>query len=90
MFRASREHLGNMLKERFFQNIIDEKVVFMLQVYDLTITNVVTKQCFQNIRNVFTNFCFKNILRISPEECKVMKMLLWNQKVQRTVLWVIL
>ena len=40
MFRASREHLGNMLKENFFQNIIDEKVVFMLQVYDLTITNV--------------------------------------------------
>ena len=40
MFRASREHLGNMLKEKFFQKIIDEKVAFMIKVYDLTITNV--------------------------------------------------
>ena len=66
MFRASREHLGNMLKERFFQNIIDEKVVFMLQVYDLTITNVVTKQCFQNIRKPFHKFLFQKYFKDIP------------------------
>ena len=35
-----REHLGNMLKKIFFQKILDEKVVFVLKVYDLRITNV--------------------------------------------------
>ena len=40
MFLASREHLGNMLKKIFFQKILDEKVVFVLKVYDLRITNV--------------------------------------------------
>ena len=34
IFRTSREHLGKVLKEKFFKN-----VVFVLKVYNLIITN---------------------------------------------------
>ena len=40
MFGTSREHLGNILKEKIFLKVLDEKVVFVLKVYDLIITNV--------------------------------------------------
>ena len=40
MFRTSREHLGNILKEKIFLKVLDGKVVFVLIVYDLLITNV--------------------------------------------------
>ena len=40
MFRTSREHLGNILKENIFLKVLDGKVVFVLIVYDLLITNV--------------------------------------------------
>ena len=40
MLRASREHLGNILKENIFKKILDRKIVFVLKVYDLTTTNV--------------------------------------------------
>ena len=79
MFRTSREHLGNILKENIFKKIFDGKVVFVLKMYDLTITNVdllvnssnhranVSRICEEHS----TNFCFKSIPRISPEYCKV-------------------
>ena len=40
MLGTSREHLGNILKEKIFLKVLDGKVVFMLEVYDLVITNV--------------------------------------------------
>ena len=40
MFKTSREHLGNILKENIFLKVLDEKVIFVLKVYDLIITNV--------------------------------------------------
>ena len=39
MFGASREHLGNILKEKIFWKVLDEKVAFVLKVYNLIITN---------------------------------------------------
>ena len=40
MFGTSREHLGNILKEKIFLKVLDGKVVFVLKVYDLIMTNV--------------------------------------------------
>ena len=40
MFGTSREHLGNILKEKNFLKVFNEKVVFVLKVYDFIITNV--------------------------------------------------
>ena len=40
IFETSREHLGNILKEKIFLKVLDGKVVFVLKVYDLIITNV--------------------------------------------------
>ena len=40
MFRTSREHLGNILKEKIYENVLDGKVVFVLKVYDLMILTV--------------------------------------------------
>ena len=40
IFGASREHLGDILKEKIFLKVLDAKVVFTLKVYDLIITNV--------------------------------------------------
>ena len=39
MFGTPRQHLGNILKEKIFSKFLDGKVVFMLNVYDLIITN---------------------------------------------------
>ena len=39
MFGASREHFGNILKEKIFWKVLDEKVAFVLKVYNLIITN---------------------------------------------------
>ena len=63
MFRASREHLGNMLKEIFLKKILDEKVVFMLKVYDLTITNVDLLGSSSNHKTIFSEYS-KNISQI--------------------------
>ena len=63
MFRASREHLGSMLKEIFFKKILDEKVVFMLKVYDLTITNVDLLGSSGNQKTIFPEYS-KNIPQI--------------------------
>ena len=40
MFGTSRELLGNILKERIFLKVLHGKVVFVLKVHDLIITNV--------------------------------------------------
>ena len=40
MFGTSREHIGNLLKEKLFLKVLVGKVVFMLKVYDLIIKNV--------------------------------------------------
>ena len=40
MFGTFREHLGNIKKEKIFLKVLDEKVVFVLKVHDLIITNV--------------------------------------------------
>ena len=40
IFRTSREHLGNTLKEKLSSKVLDGKVAFALKVYDLIITNV--------------------------------------------------
>ena len=40
IFRASREHLENILKEKILLKIFDGKVVYVLNVYNLTRTNV--------------------------------------------------
>ena len=39
IFGTSREHLGNILKEKIFSKLLDGKVVFVLKVYDLIVTN---------------------------------------------------
>ena len=40
MLGTTREHLGNILKEKIFLKVLDGKIVFVLKVYDLRITNV--------------------------------------------------
>ena len=60
MFRTSREHLGNILKEK---TIFDGKVVFMLKVFDLTITNVDLLANSSNHKAMFPEYS-KNIPRI--------------------------
>ena len=40
MFGISKEHLGNILKEKIFKKVFDGKVVFVLKVCDLIITNI--------------------------------------------------
>ena len=86
MFRASRKHLGNILKENIFKKILNGKVNFMLKVYDLLICwqiPVITKQCFQNIfEEHSTNLCFQNIPKISPEYCKVTEIFLWSHEIK--------
>ena len=40
IFRASREHIGNILKENILLKILDGKVVYVLIVFNLTIVTV--------------------------------------------------
>ena len=39
-FLTSREHLANILTENIFLKALDRKVVFLLKVFNLIITNV--------------------------------------------------
>ena len=64
MFRASREHLGNILKENIFKKSSMEKLLFVLKVYDLTITNVDLLANSSNYKVMFPEYS-KNIPRIS-------------------------
>ena len=64
MFRASREHLGN-IKQTTFYKILDGKVVFLDgKEYHLTITNVNLLANSSNHKGMFPEYS-KNILRIS-------------------------
>ena len=40
MFGTFGKHLGNILKYKIFQKILNGKAIFVLKVYDLMITNV--------------------------------------------------
>ena len=64
MFQASREHLGNMLRQNIFQKILGGKVLFVLKVYDLTIKNVDLLANSSNHKAMFPEY-LKNIPRIS-------------------------
>ena len=63
MFRASREHLGNILEGNIFLKILNVKVVFVLKVYDLTIANVNHLVNSSNHKAMFPGY-LKNIPRI--------------------------
>ena len=75
MFWASREHLGNILKKNIFLKIIDENVVFVLQVYDLLITNVDLWENSSNHKAMFPEYS-KNIPPISVS--KIFQGYPWN------------
>ena len=64
MFRTSREHAGNILKRNIFKKIIDGKVVFVLKMYDLTITNVDLLANSNNHKGMFPEY-LKNISQVS-------------------------
>ena len=64
MFRTAKEHLGNILKENIFKKIYNGKVVFVLKMYDLTITNVDLLVNSSNHRAIFPEYA-KNIPPIS-------------------------
>ena len=64
MFRTSREHVGNILKRNIFKKIIDGKVVFVLKMYDLTITNVDLLANSNNHKGIFPEY-LKNIPQVS-------------------------
>ena len=64
MLRASREHLGNILKENIFKKILDRKIVFVLKVYDLTTANVDLFADSSNHKARFPEY-LRNIPRIS-------------------------
>ena len=63
IFRRSREHLGNILKKNIFKKILNGKVVFVLKVYDLIITNVELLANSSNHKVMFPEYS-KNIARM--------------------------
>ena len=64
MFGTSRENLGNILNEIFFFKALDGKVVFVLKVYDLIITNVDLLANSSNHEVMFPEYS-RNIPRMS-------------------------
>ena len=83
MFGTSREHFGNILKEKVFEKVLDGKVAFVLKVYDLIITNVDLSANSSNHLVMFPEYS-RNIPRlpvsISPEYCKIMTIFLGVKK----------
>ena len=75
MLRASREHLGNILKENIFKKILDRKIVFVLKVYDLTTTNVDLFADSSNHKAKFPEY-LRNIPRVSVS--KIFQGYPWN------------
>ena len=74
-----------------------EKSVFVLKVYNLTITNidlqqtpVITKHCFQNIQRIFRKFLFQKYSKDIPVVLQGYENILRSQQVQKIALWVIL
>ena len=82
MLWTSREDLGNILNKNIFKKDLDRKVVFVLKMYDLTITNVNLLANSSNHKAMFPEYLkniprisvSKNTPRISSENCKVIKM----------------
>ena len=64
MFRASKEHLRNILKKNIFKKILNGKIAFVLKVYDLTMSNVDILVNSSNHKAMFPEYS-KNIPRIS-------------------------
>ena len=64
MFGISREHLGNILKEKIFLKVLDGKVVFMLKLYNLVITNVDLSANSSNHEVMFPEY-LRNIPQMS-------------------------
>ena len=64
IFWTSREHLGNVLKEKIFSKVLDGKVVFVLKVYDLIITNIYLLANSSNHEVMFPEYS-RNIPQIS-------------------------
>ena len=64
MFETSREHLGTVLKEKIFLKVFDEKVVFVLNVYDFIITNFDLLANSSNHEVMFPEYS-RNIPRMS-------------------------
>ena len=97
MFRTSREHLGNILKEKIFLKVLRGKVVFVLKVYDLIIANADLLANSSNHEVMFPEYS-KNIPQMSVSKIfqgyplNIIK--LWkvfrSQKLQKINLWVIL
>ena len=64
MFGTSREHLENILKEKTFFKVLNGKVVFVLKVHDLIITNVDLSANSSNHEVMFPEYS-KNIPQMS-------------------------
>ena len=64
MFRTSREHLANILKEKIFLKVLNGKVVFVLKVYDLIIKNINILANSSNHEVMFPKYS-RNIPRMS-------------------------
>ena len=75
MFWRSREHLGNILKEKIFLKVVDGKVVFVLKVYDLIITNVDLLVNSSNHEVMFPEYS-RNIPQMSVS--KIFQGYFWN------------
>ena len=98
MFSESREHLGNILKKKKLKKFIDEKFVFALKVYDLTIKTVDLLRNSSYHKAMFPEYS-KNIPEISVS--KIFQGYPWNivmlwklfyevKKLKKIVLWIIL
>ena len=75
MFGTSGEHLGNILKGKIFLKVLDGKVVFVLKVYDLIITNVDLLANSSNHEVMFPEYS-RNIPRMSVS--KIFQGYPWN------------
>ena len=64
IFGTSSEHLGNILKQNIFKKVLDRKVVSVLKVYDLIITNVDLLANSSNHEVMFPEYS-RNIPRMS-------------------------
>ena len=92
MFETSREHLGTVLKEKIFLKVFDEKVVFVLNVYDFIITNFDLLANSSNHEVMFPEYS-RNIPRMSvskvfqgyPRNIVKYENNFRNQKVQKVV-----
>ena len=75
LFWTSREHLGNILKEKKIKKILNGKVVFALKIYDLTTTNFDPLANSSNHKAMFREYS-KNIPQISVS--KIFQRYPWN------------